>query len=41
VIATAERLNIDRILTVDVRDFSAVRSRKGRPFVLLPADAKH
>jgi len=38
VIATAERLNIDRILTVDERDFRAVRSKKGRPFVLLPAD---
>jgi predicted nucleic acid-binding protein len=38
VIATAERLNIDRILSVDKRDFRAVRSRKGRPFVLLPAD---
>jgi predicted nucleic acid-binding protein len=40
VIATAERLNIDRILTVDERDFRALRSRKGRPFVLLPADEK-
>ena len=40
VIATAERLNIDRILTLDERDFRAVRPRSGRPFVLLPADAK-
>jgi predicted nucleic acid-binding protein len=40
VIATAERLQIDRILTVDERDFRAVRSRKGRAFVLLPADCK-
>ena len=40
VIATAERLNIDRILTVDERDFRAVRPKSGRPFVLLPADAK-
>ena len=40
VIATAERLNIDRILTLDERDFRAVRSKKGRPFVLLPADGK-
>ncbi len=40
VIATAERLNIERILTVDDRDFRAVRPKRGRPFVLLPADAK-
>ena len=40
VIATAERLNIDRILTVDERDFRAVLSKRGKPFVLLPADAK-
>jgi hypothetical protein len=39
-IATAERLNIDRILTVDERDFRAVRPKRGKPFVLLPADAK-
>ena len=38
VIATAERLHVDRILTVDVRDFRAVRSESGKPFVLLPAD---
>jgi predicted nucleic acid-binding protein len=41
VIATAERLNIDRILTIDERDFRAVRSSKGRSFVLMPADGKH
>ena len=40
VIATAERLNIERILTVDVRDFRAVRPKRGKPFLLLPADAK-
>ena len=40
VIATAERLNIDRILTVDERDFRAVRPKGGRSFLLLPADAK-
>lgn len=40
VIATAERLNVDRILTVDERDFRVVRSKRGRPFVLLPADGK-
>lgn len=40
VIAIAERLNIDRILTVDERDFRVMRSKHGRPFVLLPADEK-
>ena len=40
VIATAERLNIERILTVDERDFRTVRPKRGRPFVLLPADGK-
>lgn len=38
VIAVAERLSVLRILTVDVRDFRLVRSNKGKPFVLLPAD---
>ena len=38
VIATAERLGISRILTVDQRHFRAVVSVKGEPFVLLPAD---
>lgn len=38
VIVTAERLDTDRILTVDVRDFRAVRPASGRPLVLLPAD---
>ncbi len=40
VIATAERLGIRTILTVDERDFRAVQTLKGEPFVLLPADAK-
>jgi hypothetical protein len=40
VIATAERLNIHRILTVDERDFRAVRPKGGRPLLLLPADGK-
>jgi predicted nucleic acid-binding protein len=39
VIATAERLGIRAILTVDERDFRAVRTSKGESFVLLPADA--
>ena len=38
VMATAERLGIPRILTLDERDFRAVRPLKG-PFVLLPSDA--
>ena len=40
-IGTAERLRIDRLLTVDVRDFRAVRTESGKPFVLLPADLDH
>ncbi len=38
VIATAERLRTDRILTVDERDFRAILGTTGKPFVLLPAD---
>lgn len=38
VIATAERRNIDRILTLDERHFRVIRSITGRPFTLLPAD---
>ena len=37
VIATAERLGISTILTVDERHFRAVRPSSG-PFILLPAD---
>ena len=40
VIATADRLGIRRILTVDERDFRTVRSAGGKPFTLLPADAE-
>lgn len=39
VLATAERLGVRRILTVDERDFRAVRSTDGKPFILVPADA--
>jgi predicted nucleic acid-binding protein len=39
VIATAERLETDQILTVDERHFRAIVSKKGRPFTLFPADA--
>jgi uncharacterized protein len=38
VMAVAERLRIRRILTVDERDFRAVKPRHGH-FILLPADA--
>jgi predicted nucleic acid-binding protein len=36
VIAAAERTGVRRILTVDVRDFRAVRAQNGQPFELLP-----
>jgi len=38
VVAVAERLGVDRILTVDGRDFRAIRSVRGKAFRLLPAD---
>lgn len=37
VMSIAERLNIYRILTVDERDFRAIKP-KTKPFTLLPAD---
>ena len=40
VIATAERLGVRRILTVDERDFRAVRSQDGEAFVLVPRDER-
>jgi predicted nucleic acid-binding protein len=40
VVAVAERLGTDCILTVDQRDFRALRSARGRPFRLLPADRR-
>ena len=39
VAATAERLGVSRILTVDLRHFRALRRSDGKPFLLLPADA--
>jgi uncharacterized protein len=36
VMATAERLNINRILTLDVRHFRAVKPQKWKAFNLLP-----
>ena len=41
VIATAERLGIRTILTVDERDFRAVRDSRGEPFTLLPSDRRN
>lgn len=38
VVATAERLHTQTLLTVDERDFRAVRHRNGSAFVLWPAD---
>jgi uncharacterized protein len=38
VMATAERFGVQRVLTVDERDFRAVISKEGRPFTLVPAD---
>jgi predicted nucleic acid-binding protein len=38
VMATAERLNIYRVLTLDERDFRAVHLNK--PLVILPADVQ-
>jgi len=40
VVAVAERLGTDQILTVDQRDFRVIRSVRGRPFHLLPADLR-
>jgi uncharacterized protein len=40
VVAVAERIGTDRILTVDLRDFRAIRSLGGKPFRLLPGDSK-
>lgn len=40
VVAAAERLGADRILTVDQRGFRLIRSLRGKPFRLLPADFK-
>lgn len=39
VVATAERLGTDQILTVDERDFRALVSKQGKAFTLLPADS--
>ena len=41
VMSIAERLHIYRILTVDVRDFRAVKPKKEKAFMLLPADTEY
>ncbi len=38
VVVTAEKLGIDRVLTLDERDFRVLRPKGGEPFTLLPAD---
>ena len=40
VVAVADRYGTDRILTVDQRDFRVIRSARGRPFRLMPADLR-
>jgi len=40
VIATAERLGIRKILTVDKRHFRVIRGADGKPFTLLPSDSQ-
>ena len=40
VIVVAERLGVRRILTLDERDFRAVRSKDGKAFVLVPRDER-
>jgi predicted nucleic acid-binding protein len=40
VVAVAERLGTNQILTVDQRDFRAIRSMRGKSFRLLPADLR-
>jgi len=39
VISTAERLDALRILTMDERHFRVVRTSRGKPLILFPADA--
>jgi len=37
-VALAERLNIDRVLTLDFRHFRTLKIRDRRPFTIVPAD---
>lgn len=38
-VALAERLRTDRIATFDLRHFRTLKTRGGKPFTILPADA--
>ena len=38
-VALAERLRTDRIATFDMRHFRTLKTRRGKPFTILPADA--
>jgi uncharacterized protein len=40
VMATAQRLGVLRILTVDERDFRPIRTGQGKAFTLIPADER-
>ena len=39
IVVLAHRYDTDRVLTLDERHFRALRTRQGKPFALLPADA--
>ncbi len=39
IVLLADRYQTDRVLTLDERHFRALRTSRGAPFVLLPADA--
>ena len=39
IVALAERLSVDRVLTLDLRHFRSFQLPSQRPFVILPADA--
>lgn len=40
IVVLAERYGTDRVLTLDERHFRALRTLAGRPFTVLPADAR-
>ncbi len=40
-VVLAARYETERILTLDERHFRALRSPRGKPFTLLPADDRH
>ena len=39
IVVLAERFSVDEILTLDERHFRVLRSSRGKPFRLIPADA--